>query len=919
MESTPAHPSRRQVVRGAAVAAGALAAGGAGAGGAAAAAGHGGARPVTGALRADDLVDPCGIDDTAPLLSWQVTSPERGERQGAVEVQAASTAAALAAGRPDLWSSGRVEGPRQSLPYGGRRLGSRDLVHWRARTWDTHGRVSAWSRTATFELGLTTPEDWADAAWITGPGWTSGDAPHTALPVLVGEFTARRAVARARLHVAGGGIFVCSVNGEAAGDEVLEPANTVLARHAEYATYDVTRLLRRGRNAVGIRLGTGIDDVADTEGRYTKFTGTMCAPRAVARLEVLYTDGSRDALATGDGWAAAEGPTTLAHWYGGEDHDARRALPGWDLPGTDRSGWDRAAVVGPPAGTTRLTGRAAPPLRVVDTLDATLLAGPAEGVLLYDTGTNAAGWPEITVEAPSGTVVSVYPAERLKDGRVDQSGSGQPVFNTFTGDGRRHIWHPEFVYQGFRYFEVRGVTDGVRVTGARALVIRADNAPGGTFRSSDDVVDGVHRLCDRAIQSNMYSVLTDCPHREKLGWMEQNQLVFGAVARNYDIAAYARGIVRTIADAQLPSGLVPDIAPEYTVFSGGFRDDPNWGSAMILMPWQMYRHYGDTRTLEAHYAGMRGYLRHLDSRAVDGLVVYDEGLGDWAELLSGDARTDVELVANFGYFRATEGMANIAAVLGRDADAREFGAAADAVRDAFRARWYDPEGRTVATGTQASLALALDIGAVPREDEDAVFEALVAAVTANDTHLDVGEIALPSALRVLAAHGRNDLVHTLVTQPTAPGYGYFVAQGATSLPEFWDMANSLNHFMLSAVDEWFSSQLAGIQQADGSAGFRELVVRPAVVGGVTHAAATYESPYGTVGSSWETDAEGVVTLDVRVPFGATATVYVPLGRRPPRPPRGPAGARARGVRTWADGKPYAVFSVGSGEWRFTGG
>jgi alpha-L-rhamnosidase len=762
------------------------------------------------------------------------------------------------------------------------------------------------------------PGSWRTVAAVTGQPAPAVPAVRTpaALPVLAGEFDAGADVVRARLYVAGAGVVAAGLNGRPAGDAVLEPGYSDLRKRVSYAAYDVTRLIRPGANVVGIRLGTGIAAVGAAPGRYTKFTATQSLPKVAAQLELTDAAGHRRTVGTDTSWLAAQGPTVLSHWFGGEVYDARRELPGWDEPGTGRAGWGAAVTTAAPAPGTAPAARDTPPLRVVDERPAVLASSPADGVRVYDVGTNIAGWMRLRIDAPAGHRVSIHPAELLTRGRADQSSTGSPIIDEFVSDGTPRTWHPEFMYHGFRYVEVRGVTDAVTVSGVSALVIRADNDHVGEFRSSDAVVDAVHTIVDRAVQSNMYSVLTDCPHREKLGWLEQTHLVFGTIMRNYDVAAYARGVVRVIAEAQLPSGLVPDTAPEFTVFSGGFRDDPNWGSAMILLPWEMYRSYGDERTLRTYYPNMRAYLSYLGTRASGDLVRYGStGLGDWGELLSGPARTDPDLVANAGYLRAVDAMARIAATLGEDADAAAYRAKAAAVRAAFQAQWYDAGTHGVANGSQAALALALDVGAVPDVGRRAVFDRLTGAVAAAGGHLNVGEIALPAAFRVLSAFGRDDLVHALTTRATAPGYGYFVARGATSLPEYWDMAGSQNHFMLGAIDEWFSARLAGIRQADDSVAYRELVVQPSIVGGMTHARAAYRTPFGRAAVDWRLDG-GVLRLHVTVPVGATAQVYVPTGAALPA---APPGAGYLGIRREADGRDYAVFAVGSGDWAFTSG
>jgi alpha-L-rhamnosidase len=767
------------------------------------------------------------------------------------------------------------------------------------------------------------PDTWATVATVADQPAPAAPTVQTpaALPVLAGEFDADGFDAgdpgvHARLYVAGVGVVVASVNGRPVGDAVLEPGYTDLRKRVGYATYDVTGLIRPGGNAIGVRLGTGIASVGTQPGRYTKFTATQSLPKVVAQLELTDAAGRRRTVGTDAGWRATQGPTTVSHWFGGESYDARRELPGWDQPGTDRDGWQAAAPTTPVAAGTVPAARSTPPLRVVDERAATEIGAPADGVRVFDVGTNIAGWVRLRIDAPVGHRVTIHPAELMTRGRVDQSSTGSPIVDEVISDGTPRTWHPEFMYHGFRYVEVRGVTAGVTVSELTGLVIRADNDHVGELSTSDPVVDGVHRIIDRAVQSNMYSVLTDCPHREKLGWLEQTHLVFGTIMRNYDVAAYARGIVRSIAEAQLPNGLVPDIAPEYAVFSGGFRDDPNWGSAMILLPWEMYRNYGDVQTLRRYYPNMRAYVSYLDTRATGDLLRYgSSGLGDWGELLTGSARTDVDLVVNAGYHRAVDSLARIAGALGEDADAAAYRAKAAAVRAAFQARWYDPVTHDVANGSQASLVLALDIGAIPADDRPAVVGRLTAAVEAAGRHLNVGEIALPAAFRVLSAAGRDDLVHAVATQTTSPGYGYFVTRGATSLPEYWDMTSSQNHFMLGSIDEWFSARLVGLRQADDSVAYRDLVVQPSVVGGMTHAQAAYRTPYGRVAVGWQLTGD-TLRLEATVPVGSTATVYVPSAADV-APPATPPGTTAAGLRRLADGRDYATFTVGSGTWTFT--
>ncbi len=400
-------------------------------------------------------------------------------------------------------------------------------------------------------------------------------------------------------------------------------------------------------------------------------------------------------------------------------------------------------------------------------------------------------------------------------------------------------------------------------------MVRADNEPVGEFTTSVELINDIHTIIDRAVQGNMYSVLTDCPHREKLGWLEETHLLFDVIAYNYDVAAYYRELLVTIAEAQTEDGLVPDIAPEYVVFADGFRDDPNWGSAIIQVPWQHYRWYGDAAVLEDHYPAMVRYLDYLTGRSEDGLLTY--GLGDW---ITTDRTTPVPLVGTWGYWRAASAMIDIAAALGRTDDADRFRALATKISTAFGTAFLDPATGRYGNGGQASEILALDVGAVPPEEVDTVLDRLCDSV---DDGLNVGEIALPAVFRVLGEAGRHDALWRFANATEHPSYGYQVRHGATSLTEAWDGPTrglSQNHFMLGAIDSWFYRHLAGIDQTAGSVGWRTLEIAPVIVDGLDSVTARTRGARGDIAVSWQR-SEQTFRLQVEIPAGSTATVRLP--------------------------------------------
>ncbi|WP_306211238.1 family 78 glycoside hydrolase catalytic domain [Actinoplanes sp. RD1] len=735
------------------------------------------------------------------------------------------------------------------------------LLYPRTDTLTADGRTPNFP--VDYRIQTAEADEFTDAATITGQKTPDTWLPE-ALPLFARDFLVDTSVTSARLYVSGLGVYVPSLNGQRVGDAVLEPGNTDYADRVTYAAYDVTSQLRRGANTIGIAVGNGTADALHTAGRYRKFARTAADPQVIAQLELTLADGSRQRIGTDSTWRTTLGATTASNWYGGEDYDARREIPGWNKPG-GKATWD-TVVPGQRVGA--LTGRLSEPVRVVEKLPA------VQTGTIYDLGRVIAGIPQLTVTAPRGTTIRVFPAEALRDGHADQSKSnvGAPIWDSFTSGGRTQTWSPDFGYHSFRYLEVVGDAR-VSVTGLRVM---ADNPSAGTFTSSNEIVNGIHRLTRHAVESNMNSVLTDCPSREKLGWLEQDQLAFDAIARNYDVRAYLDKIVRDMADGQEASGLVPSTVPDYVTLAGSYRDDPNWGGALVLVPLQVYRTYGDTAQLETYWPRMRQYLSYLEgqtARWVNG--VYDYGLGDW--ITTEKPAMPKAIPGSFGIWRIADGMAQIAGVLGEDP--APYRAKADALAAAVWAKYYDPATGLFGGGGQGATALALDMGAVPADLQAAQLRHLVDSVQGAGNHLVMGEISFPSVLRVLSANGRDDVVYAVASQTTSPSLGYQVVRGNTSLGETWDggSGQSQNHFMLGALDSWLLTRLTGIGQADGSAGFRELVIDPAMVGDLTSVAGSYDTPHGPVAVSWQRTGAGT-DLRVTVPNGTTAEVHLPGGK-----------------------------------------
>ncbi|MDQ4114456.1 MAG: hypothetical protein M3306_25690, partial [Actinomycetota bacterium] len=405
---------------------------------------------------------------------------------------------------------------------------------------------------------------------------------------------------------------------------------------------------------------------------------------------------------------------------------------------------------------------------------------------------------------------------------------------------------------------------------------------------------------------NMYSVFTDCPHREKLGWLDQTNLVFDTLAYGYDVQAHYRKMLQDVVDAQQDNGLVPTTAPEDALFAGAFRHDANWGATLAVSSWQIYQWYGDESAMRAHWPQMVEYADYLASISTDGIV--SGGLGDW--ITPASPATPPALTQTWAYHRILTHMSRIAAALGREADAAAYERKAGEVATAFHATFYHPETGLYGNGDQASQALALQENLVPADLRAGVLDRFVQQIRDADDHIVVGEVGLYAAVDLLSRERLDDVLHDWVQRDDGVSYGKFLAAGATSLPESWTSSGaSQNHYMLGAIDSWFTGGVAGITQADDSVAWKKVVIEPALVGDVESAASSYESVRGTISSSW-VRTDGRVRLTATIPPNTTATVRVPAaeGVRVITP------TGARRVTSTVPG--FAEFEVGTGTYTF---
>ena len=853
-------------------------------------------------LRCEHKADPSGVEASAPSLSWQLKSDERSVLQTAYRILVSDDPGLLKKGIGNVWDSKKVFS-NQSLHVGykGKKVLAVKTYYWKVMVWDNKHHVSEWSSLAQWQMGLLARQDWRDAQWIAYekipdslvdvlPVDSKKDSykGNNILPLLRKSFAIDNSVKKATMFISGLGHFELSINGKKIGDHFLDPGWTKYDSQALYVPFDVTKYLQTGMNAVGVMLGNGFYYIPPVSGRYRKLKTAFGYPKMICRLAIEYNDGSREDLVSNDSWKTSAGPISFSSIYGGEDYDARLEQAGWDDAGVNDAAWTKAVIVdGPPV----LNSQMEEPVKLFETFMPQRASWINSNTWVYDLGQNASGIPAIRVQGTRGDTVRIYPAELLKqDGTISQRPSGSPYYFEYILKGNGiETWQPRFSYYGFRYLQVSGAVPQADTNALRLPVLlelsglhnrnAADKV--GSFVCSNDLFNKTFTLVDWAIKSNMVSLFTDCPHREKLGWLDQAHLMENSVCYNYDVFNLYRKLLRDMRYSQTADGLVPEIAPEYVKFEWGggiFRDSPEWGSSCVIVPWYLYQRYGDTDVLQEQYATMKNYIGYLQKKAKGHIL--SQGLGDWYDLGPNppgvSQLTPMGVTATAIFYYDLSILKKIALLLKKKEDAVQFQELAVKVRRAFNDTFFHKDTRQYATGSQTANAMAVYMGLVDPQYKNAVIDNIVKDIRDRNNGLTAGDIGYRYLLCVLHEAGRDDVIFDMNSRTDVPGYGYQLAKGATALTESWSAlaTNSNNHFMLGHIMEWFYRAIIGIDQSSNSIAFKEIVVDPRTPGDVHAAQGSFDCLYGTIATEWKKENDSF-ELRVMIPPNTSAIVYLP--------------------------------------------
>ncbi|GIJ54555.1 glycoside hydrolase family 78 protein [Virgisporangium aurantiacum] len=831
-------------------------------------------------LRAEHHRDPVGIGSASPRLSWRVESDRPGWIQSDYEIDVDSTVST-------------VEGPDQVLvPWPAAPLESRQrrTVRVRVRGRDTD-EPSPWSEPLVVEAGLLLPGDWT--ARMIGPATAPEPGVDGPAVLLRREFDLPAAPVSARLYVTAHGVYELELNGARVGDHVLAPGWTSYRNRLRYQTFDVTGLLRAGANAVGGWLADGwfrgrLGFRGGRRDLYGERTGLL------AQLEVTCADGSTVVVGTGEEWRTAPGPVVVTGLYDGEHHDARLEPDGWSAPGFDDKAWAPAAEQ--PFDPAVLVAPDGPPVRRTEVVRPVSIGTSPTGRSIVDFGQNITGRLRIRPSGPAGTTVTLRHAEVLQDGdlcvRPLRSAAATDVY-TLRGTGGKEEWEPRFTVHGFRYAEIDGWLGEIAAEDVEAVVCHTDMTRTGWFTCSEPLLDRLHENVVWSMRGNFLDVPTDCPQRdERLGWTGDLAVFAPTAAFLYDCTGLLTSWLADLAAEQREYGTVPFYVPWV-----GLLGDPKpaavWGDVAVTAPAVLHERTADVALLRAQYASMRGWVDEIADIAGANRL-WDDGFqfGDWLDPAAppdrpAAARTDPNLVATAALAGSSRTLARIAELLGEEADHRRYTDLADAVAAAFDDEFVTPNGR-LASDAQTAYAMALTGDLLAKENQrERAGRRLVELVAAEGHHVGTGFAGTPLICDALTSVGAVDSAYHLVLQRECPSWLYPVTMGATTIWERWDSLlpdgtvnpgemTSFNHYAFGAVADWLHRVVAGL--APAAPGYRRVSVRPLPGGGLTHASAAFDSPYGRIAVSWRrgsgVDSERL-DVDVTVPPGVTAVVHLP--------------------------------------------
>lgn len=835
-------------------------------------------------LYCEYMENPCGIDFPEPRFNWSFSGESKSHEQQAYRLLVSNNPNDINNNIGNCWDSGVVKSSDTlNIVYAGLPLRSATKYYVIVQVYDDTEKLIT-SSVQTFVTGLMNKDEWI-ASWIGGPTvqrscfWYRKD------------FELKASIKTAIAYVASPCYYALTVNGKKSDTSVLNNAWTDCDKSVLYSTFEITSLLNSGSNAIGVESGYGWHNLRESEDNVGWGESLFSA-----QLIITYEDGTTEALLSDlDGWYySTVGPIKYNSIYNGETYDARDEIFGWDLPSYEMdTNWKQVVEHEPPAGVLR--SQYLEPIRIVDEIKQPKILEVGDGSYTLDFGQNFAGWTRLSICGERGQEIVLKHAELINaDNTINPISLRRArATDTYTlKGGQVETYEPRFTYHGFRYVQVFGLTEKPTPGMFVGCIVRSDVERIGSFKCDNDLVNKLYENIQWTESSNLHGLPTDCPQRdERLGWLNDMTVRNECAIYNFRLPQLYTKWLQDIRDAQgRTTGAITDTAPFVRY---GLRPADPVSSSFLLIPWNIYQHYGDTRIIENNYEAMKKWVGYLKRNSNDYVLRYSQ-MGDWAAPVVG---TDIKsigsgavsvitptiLMATGYFYYDCLLMSKMATVLGHFDDAEYYAAEAECVADAFQSKFYQVKEKYYANNSQAGNTFPLYLGITPQDDHTDVVEKIKEDIRKNG-HLTTGNLCSRYIIEVLLKNGEEDLAWKLLTKRDYPSWGFMIDNGATTIWERWEnvvspgplmMMASHNHPMNGAVGVCFHKYFGGMQVDESVIGFSHFTIKPVMPDGLNNVDCTLNTVQGLVRSSWARTDDTVI-MSVTVPFNTTATVHLPV-------------------------------------------
>ncbi|GAB3427363.1 alpha-L-rhamnosidase [Niabella aquatica] len=870
-------------------------------------------------LTCEYTTNPVGINCLKPRLSWKLKTNQKGILQTAYRIRVASSISGLAKGEGIEWDTKNViSGQSAYVAYNGKELKSKQRYFWQVKVWDNRGNESPWSDIKFWETGLLKQEDWK-AEWITTGGKDTLDGPS---PIFRKAFQLPLGVKKARLYITAHGLYQAQINGKNVSEDYFTPGWTSYHKRLLYQTYDVSSLLKKGGNTFLVTLGDGWFRGHFYGGNKEVYGKDLAL---LAQMEMELMDGSVIEILSDGTWKYGFGPVRSSSFYNGEVFDARLNVDKWIEPGFDDNVLNAVTVEN--YAKDHLTATIAPFVRKHEVFHPIRIFKTPAGETVADFGQNFAGFVQIKAKGNSGDQIRLKHAEILdKEGNfytANLRSAKQEICYILKG-GQQEVYEPHFTYQGFRYIKIELEGLSMKDVELKAFALYSDLKTTGKFYTSDEELNKLQHNIVWGQKSNFLEIPIDCPQRdERLGWTGDTHAFLPAGAFNMNIAGFIGKWLKDLKADQRDDGAVPFIVPMSVNSSvdvkGSWYGTSGYSDAATIIPWQMYKAYGDTMFLKDQYASMKSWVDYVQRNCKGYLWNTGFHYGDHTAFDPADKL----LVAQSFMIYSIEIFVNSARILGREKDVSVYSALLDSTKAAFIRHYIGKDG-LLTSPTQGAYVLALKFNCIPDSLKERAVRLLVDDIKKKGDQLTTGFMATPHINFVLSDNGYADVAYDLLWQKSPPSWLYPLEKGATTIWELWDgvkpngdvrdpYMNSFNHFANGSIGNWMYQVIGGIRLSEGDAGYKHFVINPVPHKRLKFCNTTLETAYGTIKVYWSTNRDRI-SLKVTIPPNTSAEIVLP-SEQIARDVLKQMG-NIKGVKSKAIDNEGANLKLGSGEYHF---